>query len=198
MKNVLKNVNYYKYYNELLPYFKEEKAQKYFFLILSFGASIFFLLFAISPTLSTIAKLNKQISDSHFVDGKLNDKIKSLSSLSQSYNNIETDLPYTTDAIPTSADVPTFAALVQGVAKNSSSTVTDISVSKIDFGDQSATISSSFNFSVTTDGDFNSLKNFLNNLINMQRVVAINSLQFAKSTTGSLELQISGSAFYKP
>jgi Tfp pilus assembly protein PilO len=197
MKNVVKNINYYKYYNELLPYFKEEKAQRYFFLILTFGASIFFLLFAISPTLSTIAKLNKQISDSRFVDQKLNNKIQSLSSLSQSYNNIQPDLSYATDAVPKGAEVPNFAALVQGAARDTSSSITDISVSKVDLEENVATLSSSFTFNMTVTGDYNSLKNFINELTKMQRVVTIESMQMSQSAD-SLQAQIIGSAFYKP
>lgn len=197
MKNIAKNVNYYKYYNELLPYFKEEKAQRYFFLILTFGASIFFLLFAISPTLSTIAKLNKQISDGKFVEQKLNAKIQSLSSLSQSYSKIQTDLSYTTDAIPKAAEAPSFAALAQGVAKDTSSTVTDISVSKVDLGENVATISSAFTFNMTVEGDFGSLKSFIDELVNMQRAITIDSLQMSQSAQ-SLQAQIIGSAFYKP
>src|SRR3990172_232382 len=100
MKFPLKKSNYEKYYKDFIPYFKREKSQKYLTIILSVSAAIFFFIFAINPTLSTIAKLNKQISDSEMVEQKLSQKVNNLSSLSQEYEKIKPDLPVIMDTIP--------------------------------------------------------------------------------------------------
>lgn len=199
MKDFLKNNQYDRYYRELLPYFKEEKTQRTIMLVLTFGASIFFLLFAIGPTVSTIAKLNKQIADSKFVESRLTQKINNLSTLSQSYNNISGDLAVVTDAVPTQANAPSLAALIQGVAKNTSSEITSLSVSQIDLSSKPATLSSAFTFSISAQGTYDSLKSFVNGLSNMQRVVTIDSLQLSNNSgADSLQAEIAGSAFYKP
>lgn len=199
MKGFLKDKPYDKYYQELLPYFKEEKNQRYFMLILTFGASIFFLLFAISPTISTIAKLNKQIADSKFVDQKLSEKINSLSTLSQSYNNLSQDLQFVTNAVPIKPEAPTLAALIQGVADESSTQLTALHVSSIEFSGQAASNSSNFSFSISGNGSYESINNFVSSLSSMQRVITINSLQFTKGAQeGNVGVEIGGSAFYKP
>jgi Tfp pilus assembly protein PilO len=198
MKDFLKNSPYDKYYRDLLPYFKEEKTQRTIMLVLTFGASIFLLLFAISPTVSTIAKLNKQISDSKFVEGRLTKKISNLSSLSQSYNNISQDISVITDAIPQEPNAPILAALIQGAAKNSSAEITSINVSQIDLGSQPATLSSAFVFSVSAHGSYDSLMNFINSISDMQRAVTIDSLHFTNGGSSSdIKAEIAGSAFYK-
>ena len=199
MKDFLKNNQYDRYYRELLPYFKEEKTQKTIMLVLTFGASIFFLLFAISPTISTIAKLNKQISDSKFVESRLSQKINNLSTLSQSYNNISADLSIVTQAVPIEPSAPTLAALIQGIAKNTSAEITSLSVSQIDLSSKPATLSSAFTFSISTQGSYDTLRNFVDNLSNMQRAVTIDSMQLTSGEDSSnLQAEIVGSAFFKP
>ncbi len=71
----LKKDQYAKYL-ELLPDFKSEKAQKYTTIILSLSASIILGIFAVSPTISTIANLQRQLEDDKFVEQKLQEKIK--------------------------------------------------------------------------------------------------------------------------
>jgi HAMP domain-containing protein len=99
VKKVFKNLKYERYYKELLPYIKKEKNQQYFAVILTLGASIFFALFAINPTLSTISKLKKEVEDRKFAESMLTAKINSLSSLSTEYEIIERDLELVYDAV---------------------------------------------------------------------------------------------------
>lgn len=199
MKQILRTVDYEKYYRDILPYFKEEKNQRYFMLMLTFGASIFFLLFAISPTLSTIANLNKQITDSKFVDEKLNTKIKNLSSLSQSYNDISDELPILDIAIPPKPNAPELEAQFQAVAQNSSSTILNLSVSAIDLGNKQATSSATFSFSIAIKGMYDSLNAFMNGITNMQRAVTLDSINVSNSADdpSTLQAEIRGTAFYK-
>ena len=76
-----------KKYFQMLPDFKEERTRKFTTLVFTLLALSFFGLFAISPTLSTIANLNKQLSDNEFVDSQLQNKINNLYTLQQDYVN---------------------------------------------------------------------------------------------------------------
>ena len=67
---VLKKIKNNKYF-ELLPDLKKEKTKKYSSIIFSLISLSFFGIFAINPTLSTIAKLRKELSDTKFVDEQL-------------------------------------------------------------------------------------------------------------------------------
>jgi Tfp pilus assembly protein PilO len=198
MKNLLKNVNYQKYYKELLPYLKQEKSQQYFTLILTFGAAIFFALFAISPTLSTIAKLQKEIKDSKIVDQKLSQKINSLSSLSQEYITVQNDISYVLDAIPQKPEAPTLVAQIQSIAKNSSINISSIEISPINFDSQQKGLNSAFTFNIAAQGTYQDLQTFLSDLTIMQRVISVDSISIAKGEADlGLQLNLKGIAYYK-
>lgn len=198
MKNIIGKLDYEKYYKELLPYAQEERNKRYLFLILTFGTSIFFLLFAISPTISTIANLKKQISDNKFVEQKLSQKISNLSALSQSYNQISPDLPSVINAIPKKPEAPTLTAQIQSVADNSNVTLTNIQISSLDFDNQTATISAAVNFSASAIGKYEDLQNFLDNIIDVQRLILVNYINITGGNPDSSQMQIRGTAFYKP
>ena len=129
MKKIFKNIKYDRYYKEILPYLKKEKNQQYFAVILTLGASIFFALFAINPTLSTIAHLRREVLDSKSVEKKLSDKISNLSSLSQEYQDIQRDIPYILDAVPNQPESLILTAQIQSIGQSSAITISNIEIS---------------------------------------------------------------------
>ncbi len=199
MNNSLKNFDYEKYYKQLIPYLKKEKNQKYFYIILTISASIFFTLFAISPTLSTIIRLGREIDDGIFVNEKLTQKVNNLSALSVSYNDIENDLPFLFDAIPKSAEAPNFIGQVQSLAQEHSVTFSSVNISPINFDANLATTSSSFTFELGGTAGYENFYNFVSDLANMQRFVVIDGISITKDIEGgeSLNITIKGAAYYK-
>lgn len=200
MKKNFKNIKYERYYKDILPYLKIRKNQQYFAIILTLGASIFFALFAINPTLSTIAGLRREIEDSKFVELRLSQKINSLSSLSTEYIDIQDDIPFILDAIPDQPEVPTLIGQIQSVARSSNVVVSNLEVSKIGLTNQNfATRSSSFTFELTGLSSYDNLQRFISNLINMQRVVSIESISITKTAelNDNLQLNLKGSAYFK-
>jgi len=199
MKKIFKNIKYEKYYKDILPYLKKEKNQQYLTAILTLGATIFFALFAINPTLSTIAKLKREIADSRFVEQQLTEKISNLSRLSTQYQNIQQDLPFILDAIPQRPEAPTLVAQIQSIAQESSVGISKLDVAPIKLATQDASISSSFVFELTGQGDYDGLQKFIQDLSDMQRLVSVDSISITKDTSSGvgLELNLKGSAFFK-
>jgi Tfp pilus assembly protein PilO len=199
MKIFSKNSNYEKYYKDLVPYLKKDESQKYFYIILSITASIFFLIFAINPTLSTIANLKKQISDARFVDEKLEDKIRNLSSLASEYQIIQPDIPFILDAVPQNPDVPTLVGQVKALGKENTVTVTNIEILPVSLTVQSTSRSADFSFNVIGSSDFINTQNFINDLVNMQRALSITSIQLNKNSKNENQIDfiLKGAAFYK-
>jgi Tfp pilus assembly protein PilO len=199
MKNKFKKINYDRYYKELLPHLKKEKNQKYFTIILTFTASIFFLIFAINPTLSTITKLRKEVADNKFVDQRLTLKIKNLSSLFQAYQALAEDLPIILDAVPEKAEAPTLIAQIQSIAKNNQVNISNLSISPIQLNNQTATSSSSFTFEVNANSTYPNVYSFMSDLSSMQRVVTIDSISMVKSSeaNSNIQLNLKGTAYYK-
>jgi Tfp pilus assembly protein PilO len=199
MKIFSKNKNYEKYYKDLIPYIKREESQKYFYIILSITASIFFLLFAINPTLSTIANLKKQILDARSVNDKLTTKVQNLSSLSQEYQIIQPDIPFILDAIPENPEAPTVVGQIKKLGEENSIIVTNIEVFPVNLSTKNTSRSADFTFSIIGNSDFINAQKFLNDLTNMQRVLSITSIQLSENPKieNQIDFIFKGSAYYK-
>lgn len=186
---------------KFLPDFKEERTQKFTTIILTLAALSFFGLFAINPTLSTIAQLNKQLNDSNFVKQKLEQKINNLTTLQQKYVALQSVLPTILASIPKDPQVPIFAAQVQAVAGSSNVTIDNLQTFEVEVGQNTKQKQySSFAFALTVEGSYNNLSNFLSGLSNMQRIVGIDILSLTKKTGGGtgLQLTLKGQTFFNP
>ncbi len=199
MKKVFKNIKYDRYYKEILPYLKKEKNQQYFAVILTLSASIFFALFAINPTLSTVTHLRREVLDSRSVNKKLSDKISNLSSLSQEYQVIQKDIPYILDAIPNQPESLVLTAQIQSIAQSSEIKLSNIEISPMSLDVPESTSSSLLIFDLSADGSYESIKKFVSNLIDMQRIVSIDTISISKPeiTIDDVKLSIKGSAHFK-
>lgn len=200
---ILKNIKRDRYakFLELMPNFKKEKAQKYTTIILTLSASIILGIFAVSPTLSTIVKLQKQLDDDKFVEQKLQEKINNLSILQQKYSALEDDLPIVYDAIPKSSQIPLLLAQLQGLANESNVKIVNfqtfpIGVSKDNILNKRF---SSFDYNIVIQGDYQSMIGLLDRLVDFQRILTINNISIGKSSgnTQSLQLSVKGSAYFK-
>src|ERR1035437_7860822 len=100
----------YEKYLELIPDLKKEKAQKYITIVLTLVTIITLGLFAINPTLSTIANLQKQIDDNNFVQQKLQQKINDLAILQGKYSDLQNDLPVVYNAVPKTTEISLLVA----------------------------------------------------------------------------------------
>lgn len=182
-----------------MPDLKEERVQKFTTLILTLVALSFFGLFAISPTLSTIARLQKELEDNKFIDQQLKTKINNLSSLQAKYAEIENDLPFAFSAIPKNPQAPLLTAQVHAVAKQAGVVPTSFQVYQVaadskGTGPQGYT---SFLFGFSGNGNFDSIERFISSIVNIERVIAINSLSISKIEAGELKLNFKGEVYSK-
>lgn len=176
--NTIKN-NYF----SQLPFLREEKTQKFMGIGLTIFALSFFGFFAINPTLSTIAKLRKEIKDNEFVNSQLEKKITDLNKLKILYSNLQNDLPIVFESLPKKADVPTLIAKIQSLALNNNLKITKIQNFDVEIvkskKEKDAQYTSAF--SITGDGTYEGISQFVSNLTNMQRIISINTLSIKRS-----------------
>ncbi len=196
MKKIFNKVDYTKYYKSISPYLKSQKHHDYAMIIFSLFATIFFALFAISPTLSTIAKLKRDVQDSKIVDQKLTQKINNLSALSNAYQQIQPDIPYVLNAVPNTPEAPTFLAQIQAVANASNVTVSGLNISPVSLSSDTATQSSTITFQFSSKGKYSDVSKFLKSFTNFQRVVSINSISINSGNDG-VEALVNGQAYYQ-
>lgn len=190
-KNIAKN----KYF-QLLPNIKEERLQRFTTLVLTLIALSFFGIFAISPTLSTIAELRKELEDNQFVDQQLQQKISNLTALQSQYANLQTDLPTILATIPTTPDVPLLAAQIQAVAPQGVA-IQNIQTFEVEIPKIKSQTYLSYSFSLTAEGSYSDVNKFLVSLSTMQRIVTIDILSLTKKSIGdTLVLTLKGKAYF--
>ncbi|OGH38194.1 MAG: hypothetical protein A3B44_00890 [Candidatus Levybacteria bacterium RIFCSPLOWO2_01_FULL_38_21] len=199
ISTVFKNIKNNKYY-KLLPDFKEEKTRRLSSIVFSLLALSIFGLFAINPTLSTIARLKKELSDAKFVDQQLTEKIANLSSLQEKYNIIQNDIPIVLAAVPRRPQVPLLIGQLQSIVGKTEIEITrlqSLQVEAANFSKRGKKYST-FSFSISAKGTYENLINFISALSNMQRVISLDTLSINRgSQPGNLQMDIRGTAYFK-
>src|SRR3989338_7090327 len=175
------NLNFFKKipsatYVAYLPDFKKEKTQQFVTVVFTFVALIFFALFAINPTLSTIAKLKNE------------------------YGEVEKDLEVVLKAIPENPDAPILVADIQGFAVSENVNLTGTQVFEVEVSKADTPLGySSFVFSLTAEGSYENIYNFIEKLSRMRRIISFESISLTKTSSdnSNLVLNLKGNSFFK-
>lgn len=188
-------------YFEMLPNFKNDKTQKFTSIILTLVAISLFGMFAINPTLSTIAKLKKELADNEFVARSLEEKIRNLGILQQKYADIQEDIPYALDSIPKTPEVPLLMAQIQSIAKKTNIHISNLQNLAVELFKQNVEEKKYYQyaFSLSGTGTFEDISTFLSQIVSMQRIISIDTFSIDKTAerTGALRFSLQGSAYYK-
>lgn len=200
-KNYFENLSATKYreYLKLLPNVEHDHTHLFIMLALTFFALSFFGIFAINPTLTTIADLKKQVADNKQADADLTTKLANLSNLQQQYNVMAEDLDRIYAAVPKTADVPLLSAQIEGLAKKHKLTVTNFRVGEVQLVSTKKTgKTNSYVFTMQATGNYNDMLAFSNELANITRLVTIESMEIGRdSKTNAIVLTIRARQYFK-
>lgn len=188
-----------KYLTALLPRLQEKRFQSFTTIAFSLFTLSFFGIFAIGPTLSTIADLKKQITDNQYVNEQLQQKITNLSNLQQSYRKIQPDIPVVFTAIPETPGVTELVGQLQTISQDSGVTLLNIQTLPVDISATSTVKYNSFTFAIDVSGSYDNVTTFLNTLTDFDRIVTIDALSLTKplSAGSSYTLSLRGKAYFK-
>lgn len=198
-KNIFQNL-YSSKYLQNLPDFKEKKTQAFTTLVLTLIAISVFTIFAISPTLSTIANLQKQQEDNSFVEKKLQEKLRNLVILQNQYNLIQRDIPFVFDAIPKQPNVPSFIGQLSALATQKQVQVSRLQSFPVELSKNIAPAKyGSFVFSIDVAGSYPNLLAYLDAITKFQRIITIDTISIYKGDEKIpvLHLQVRGKAYFK-
>lgn len=190
-------------YFSVLPYLSTERNQKFFGIAVTLCAISFFGFFAISPTISTILKLQKEFSDNQFVLNQLQTKIKNLTELRKQYFNLQNDLPIITSAITIQPDASVLFAQIQSIAKTSNIDIKKLQNSEVEILRNDKSIGKnyySYSFSIAGSGSFENIYKFVSTITNMERVVNVDEFSINNiidQNSQSIGFDIKGTAFFK-
>lgn len=190
----------YMAYLRSLPDFRQEQTQTYLTIALTIFAFSFFGIFAISPTLSTIGELRKQIDDSKFVDQQLQTKISNMTLLENQYSQLSPQIPLLLQAIPTSPDVPTLIGQIRSLASENNVTITQVSTDMVLLASLAHPSSKlqSYAVTVSASGDYQQLLAFYQSLVHFKRLLALDSVTVIRQKdTQALKLTVRALAYFK-
>ena len=200
-KNYFENLSADKYreYLKALPEVQQEHTHMFIMLALTFISLSFFGLFAINPTLTTIANLEKQVADNKQVDKQLTTKIGNLSTLQQQYNVMGSDLVTIYNAVPKSAEVPLLSAQIESLAKKHSLSLTVYRVAEVQLAsNKQINKTNSFIFTLQAQGDYNEMLAFSRELANISRLVTVEFMEIGRDQkTNDLILTLRGRQYFK-
>lgn len=200
-KNYFENLSATKYreYLKILPNVEHDHTHAFIMLALTFASLSFFGLFAINPTLSTIANLEKQVADNKQVDKELSAKIRNLSALQQEYNVMGADLINIYNAVPKNTEVPLLSAQIASLAKKHSLNLTTYRVAEVQLvSNKPLKKTSSFIFTLQAQGDYNNMLAFSKELANISRLITVESMEIGRDQkTDNLVLTLRGRQYFK-
>jgi Tfp pilus assembly protein PilO len=200
-KSYFENLSATKYreYLKLLPNMQQETARSFMTLILTFAALSFFGIFAINPTLTTIASLKKQLADNMQVDQQLKTKINNLSSLETQYNLLGSNLTNILSAVPQNADAPLISAQIAGLVKLHNLTLINYRVDEIQLvANQKNLKTQSFTFTLQAQGAYQDMMDFATELNKLSRIITVESLEIGRdSQSNNLQLTLRGRLYFK-
>lgn len=213
---------YKKYYQSLEPLLLSPKKRQFTTVIFSFLAISLFGWYAIRPTIQTILYLKRELKDKTKVNQQMEEKISALIEAQASYQNIETDLPLLTQALPNNPNIILLVSALRTLANESEASLSGIQAADIPIlagetpvSTQSAAATENpdqpvkpavpsgknktveIPVSVTLSGPYFSITSFLDGLVNLRRIVSIESIGFSSGTqdktqslAGSKSMQI--------
>jgi Tfp pilus assembly protein PilO len=200
-KSYFENLSATKYreYLKLLPTMQQETTRSFMTLILTFAALSFFGIFAINPTLTTIADLKKQLVDDRQVDQQLKTKINNLSSLEQQYNQLGSNLTNILSAVPQNADAPLLSAQVAALTQKHNLTITSYRVEEVQLATAQKNIKTqSYIFTVQAQGDYHNMLAFSIELNKLNRLITVESIEIGRDAqTNDLTLTLRGRQYFK-
>ncbi|KKS98231.1 MAG: hypothetical protein UV73_C0003G0173 [Candidatus Gottesmanbacteria bacterium GW2011_GWA2_43_14] len=184
------------------PVLKNSKTASYFTITLSLFCLSFFGLFAIRPTLITAVSLIKEVNDLKNRNLDYENQISLIIRAQSEYEKVRDGISLIDLALPRNAD---FTSLSRGLEESALANGFNINQLQID----SAPISTlsekqklqKMNFILIGNGSYENIKNYLDDILNWQRIITLESLDIAHeggTSSGILRITAKGSAYYEP
>lgn len=192
---------YQRYFVDLQTLYQKREIKLYTGLILSLLAVAFFGLFALRPTLTTIAGLVGDLRDKKAINQKLQEKINNLSRAQTNYSQTINSLELLDQALPRNPSVSQIAYQIEILAQKSNLIVRSINFESVNMKGESPKQKNEVSFDFTLSGDFQSLKSFLESLENLRRIITIKSFSLSKSKSvenQTMTLNVLGKAYFLP
>lgn len=155
-------------------------------LFLSVVTVIFFIIFAIRPTLVTMSDLVKEIEDKRELDQEMTQKIAALSTVQITYSSLQDRLSVLDEAIPLTPDFINSIKIIEKVASDRNLVITNISTPEVPkeiegdvkFMELERT---AFPLTLSLEGNYSDIRAFVEDLLSTRRTFITDTVTFATS-----------------
>lgn len=190
---------YKRYYQSIGEVAIKPQTRAYTTAIFSFLAISLFGWYAIRPTLQTILFLQKEIDDNKLVNIQMEEKIGKLIEAHATYQSVQSDLPYLSQALPPTPEVLTAMGQIRNIAVIRGASISGITssgaplLSKEQNAPNKTTIKSSRKvksvpLSIVVIGSFDSLRGIIEDILSLRRIVTIETLNFTPNRESELQV----------
>lgn len=189
---------YSKKYPELFKFYERQRTISYIFIILTLFTVSFFGIFAIMPTLSTITTLKKQKADNELVAQKLKTKLNNLNQLKQLYSANTGAIQKVDAAIPETAQIPIVVKKVEALAQQNNLFISNIVTGPITLypTENKNPPLYSYTLSMSLIGDTQNINSFISQIINLDRIIGIETIGSGATNENRSEVVITGRVFF--
>ena len=200
----------YRHYLSQIPIPVREKTQKWAPTAAAIFLVTFFVIFAIKPTIATIAELLAEIKAREELNQQLDNKISQIFAAQNLYNQVYDRLYLLDQALPTNSEFTRFSQTVEGGRLEAGLGLNTLNYSSIVLTEKKnpkapAKENQEFKFSTGLRGHYLNLKTFLEDLFNQRRIIYVNSLKISQGKANQeqeradnlpLVITINGKTFY--
>lgn len=157
-------------------------------LFLSIGLILFLTLFAIRPTLVTMSDLIKEIEDKEELNQDLSNKVAALNTAQSVFTSNEQRLFVLDQAIPSKPDIIRNLKILEKLATESRVVITGASIQELPPTESivpefNQTTKQTLPISITVIGDYLSIKEFTDRILNNRRAFQIDTVVFSIGET---------------
>jgi len=176
----------------------KEKIITYLYVIFSLMAVTLFGMFAIQPTLATISELHKEKDDGEFTLKQLKTKNQALQRLGSEYQKVEPGLNKIYAAIPTTPKIPELVRKIEMISNRNNLSIQNLTTGAIELypTTRSGTQLFSYTLSITAIGTETSINTFIQELINLDRMISIERLNTGTAENDLFSTTITGRAYF--
>lgn len=205
-------IRYKEYFLNVLNIYKQKEDLRMFLeILLSLATVSFFTIFALRPTLVTIATLLTEIKSKEEIVAKLDTKIQNLSLATSLMESETTRLPFIEDAVPASASPETFVRQFEGLAAKNGINLLGVSLGQVTLLGEIKKVppeegvtplpedALGISFSISLSGNYSELLGFLADLEKLRRPLTIDTAGITatqKDEGKTLVILVSGRAPY--
>jgi Tfp pilus assembly protein PilO len=158
--------------------YQQKRVRFYAQIIATLATTIFFLIFAIKPTVTTITQLIKEIDDKKIVAARLEQKIQALITAQKTYISLETFLPLINEALPSDPQLASYLRQLEALSRQTSLLLTTLQTNRLVLKDQPSTNQDHFTLTLTLKGSYSNLHLFLSDLYRLRRLLEITNFNF--------------------